>query len=142
MITHAETLKDLRADIFKTSQLHGLSKNIRKCGYVTPSGNFFECPVYGHFELLERLFLRGSYKDLFQEFRKWCSDNRVDPYLEYSTMYDVFALVELEWVKIAAYSPYRHGSLSEYDWQMVRVYDLTPQQTNFIFPIMNYAYKQ
>ena len=46
MITHAETLKNLRANIFKTSQLHGLSKNVRKCGYITPSGNFFDGRIF------------------------------------------------------------------------------------------------
>lgn len=136
---HRDLLEHMRYDDLHITELDGHAYNAHRCGYVTPKGTFFDCEPYHHIDML-RDFVEGSYKELFDAFmeRYMKLEHRAD--INHS-IYDMFFMVEMEWVKIAAYLAHNtENSIAgpaenkTYDWKVERFFDLTPEQTAVIYP--------
>lgn len=122
----------------RTFDLPGHSYNVRRCGYVTPNGTFFDCEPYKHVTLLAWM-VQGYYGPLFRSFLDRYDELDVRRGGIDCSIYDIFFMGELEWAKIAAYitpgetvsgKPEEH----RYDWKLERFFELTPRQTEIIFP--------
>lgn len=137
---HEQTLKDINYDTIKIVNLRGKKYSAHQCGYVTPSGTYFTCQPYHHLHLLENMFRYGEFKDMWKAFYEKCSEENIEACnLGTYSDFDLFAMVELGWVKIAAYMSHNEHNNSTtienawYDWKMERVYDLTPAQIDAIY---------
>lgn len=139
MLLNTDRYSTFRQDLVEV-ELPGHRYGSHPCGYVTPSGTVFECEPYGHMDMLEGYFVRTGhddfYRQLFEEYQDYCFRNDVHESNNYS-MYDEFALVEMGWVKIAAYGvPGSSGPMEtwDYNYYLIRTRELTPEQISVIYP--------
>ena len=139
MLLHTDKYKTFRQDLVEV-ELSGHRYGLHPCGYITPSGTVFQCEPYGHMDMLERFFVYTDkddiYRQLFEEYQKYCFKNNIDESNNYS-IYDEFALVELGWVKIAAYGvPGSEGPMNtwDYNFHLIRTRELTPEQIAIVYP--------
>lgn len=139
ILMHPYVQKNLTFEMVHEIDLKGSSYYSHHCGYLTPSGTLLKCEPYHHIDLLTSLCrYGGTYYDMYESFKDVMDENNIDFKLSILNIYELFFMVELEWVKIEAYiKPGQTAMLPEefeYYWKAVRIYPLTPEQQDFLFP--------
>lgn len=135
-----DTLRKLNYDTIKIVSLKGKKYSAHQCGYVAPDGTYYKCQPYQHIDLLGNMCRYGQFKDIWWAFYEKCDDEDISAgQLGTYSDFDLFVMVELGWVKIAAYmtrDEHNNNTTIEnawYDWKMERVYNLTPAQIDAIY---------
>ena len=137
ILQHEKMLRELTYDDVHEVKLRGHGYTSHKCGYVTPKGRVLECEPYHHIDLLTSL-TRREFKDWWEDFRELTDDIDHVWWSDVVSLYEMFFMVELGWVKIEASIQSGQGEKTmeefKYDWQAEWIYPLTPEQIAVIYP--------
>ena len=136
ILQHEKMLRELTYDDVHEVDLKGHDYTSHTCGYVTPDGTMLKCEPYHHIDLLSSLVNR-TYKDWWHDFMELCDDIDHVHYSSVVSLYEMYFIVELGWVKIEAYIQPGQGSMLmeefKYDWKAEWIYTLTPAQIDIIY---------
>ena len=104
------------------------------CGYIMQDGTLISCEPYRHNNLMWELCKFGDLIDLWDFFVSKILFNKENEKIRFTgdqlSYYDVFAIVYLGWVKVAAYHT---DNSNELNWKYITCRNLTEAQTNVLF---------
>lgn len=135
MTDYTQIISQDTKDIYKIHSLPLKQYNSYECGYIMQDGTLINCDPYQHNNLMFELCKYGDLIDLWDFFVTKILFNDENKKMRFTvdqlSYYDVFAIIYLGWVKVAAY--HTHNNNNEYDWKYITCRNLTEAQTNILF---------